>query len=253
MKIKINRSVENQLRPILDQIENRDIWYPLFNEQGEPIFRGRDKYEEFLTNLDRYVDFRGKTVVDLGCNLGHYSFLAARLGAAKVVGLDINEKMIQVCNILRDHLGLSRVEFKTTDFLSAAHDYRYDIVIMIDYIGKNVINKFKLKRALVAAESRSRKEILFTFHHAYTIRGKLKTTEENLIRFYTADFIRNGKFRLLDYVKHHFAGRGQLTVSNLGKCNRLDKKQPVHFMQTSPGWLVSDAALITEPTEETDK
>ncbi len=231
MKIKIKLSVEKQLRPILDQIEYRDIWYPLYNDQGEPVIRGRDKYEEFYTDLDRYIDFRGKAVIDLGCNLGHYSFLAARLGAARVVGLDINEKIIQACDILRDHLGLSQVEFKTADFLSAAPDYRYDIVIMIDYIGKNVINKFKLKKVLEAAESRSRKEILFTFHQAYTIRGKLKTAEENLIPFYTADFIRYGKFRVLDYVKHHFAGKGQLTVFNPEKCDRPNFKQPVHFMR----------------------
>jgi len=232
MKIKINLTVEKQLRPILDQIEDRDIWYPLYNEQEERIFRGRDKHEEFYSDLDRYVDFRGKTVIDMGCNIGHYSFLAARLGAVRVFGLDINEKMIQASNILRDHLGLSQVEFKTADFLSAAPDYRYDIVIMIDYIGKNVINKFKLKQVLVAAESHSRKEILFTFHHAYTIRGKLKTTEENLIPFYTADFIRDSKFWVLDYVKHHFAGKGQLTVFNPEKCDRPDDKQPVHFMRT---------------------
>jgi predicted RNA methylase len=232
MKIKINRSVEKQLRPILDQIEDHDIWYPLYNERGKPVFAGRNKYEEFYTDLDRYVDFRGKTVVDLGCNLGHYSFLAARLGAARIVGLDINEKMIHACNILRDHLGLSRVEFKLTDFLSTAADNCYDIVIMIDYIGKNVINKFKLKQVLAAAESHSRKEIFFTFHQAYTIRGKLKTVEENLIPFYTADFIRDGKFRVLDYVKDHFTGKGQLTVFNPKKCDRLDIKQPVHFMRT---------------------
>lgn len=232
MKIKINPSVERQLRPILDQIEDHDIWYPLYNIQGRPVFSGRDKYEEFYTDLDCYVYFTGKTVIDLGCNLGHYSFLAARLGAAQVVGLDINEKMIRACNILRDYLDLSQVEFKTTDFLSATPNNRYDIVLMIDYIGKNTINKFKLKQALVAAESRSRKEILFTFHHAYTIHGKLKTTEENLIPFYTADFIRDGKFQVLNYVKNHFAGKGLMTVFNLEKCDWLDRKQPVHFMRT---------------------
>lgn len=232
MKIKINRSLERQLRPVLDQIANHDIWYPIYNLQGEPVFRGRDKYHEFYNDLDQYVDFKGKTVIDLGCNLGHYSFLAARLGATRVVGLDINTKMIEACNMLRDYLMLPQVDFKVTDFFFATPSNRYDIVLLIDYIGKNVINKFKLKQVLTIAERYSRKEIFLTFHHAYSINDKLRSTEENLIPFYTADLIRDGKFQVIDYVKDHFAGKGMIKVFEQEERDWCGRKPAVHFLKT---------------------
>ena len=232
MKIKINPSVEKQLGTILAPVKKQDIWYPLYGEQGEPIFSGRNKSHEFYSDLDRYVHFKGKTVIDLGCNLGHYSFLAARLGATKVLGLDINENLIQACNILRDHLGLYQVVFKTSDFLNTKPDDHYDIVLLIDYIGKNVINKLKLKQVLTAVENYSRKEILFTFYHAYKLSGKLKTAEEKLIPHYAPHFIRDGKFMLLEYVQNYFSGKGILTVFKPEISNRFYLKRPVHFIQT---------------------
>jgi ribosomal protein L11 methyltransferase len=231
MKIKINRSAQEQLQPILNRIENRNIWYPLYNLEDQTVFKGRDREKEFYADLDRYLDFNGKTVVDLGCNLGHYSFMAARLGAARVVGLDIDENLIQAAKILRDHLGLNQVEFKRTDFLRADVGDRYDVVLLIDYIGRNVITKFKMKQVLLAAENYCRHEILLTFHPDYTIQHKLRTTPDRLISFYTDQYIRNGKFQTLEYVSDYFKGKGHLAAHSPAQEWHADNKMPVHFIR----------------------
>ena len=90
--------------------------------------------------------------------------------------------------------------------------------------------EMRLRPAL--AESRSRKEIFFTLHPAYRIDGKLRTSQENLIAYYTADVIRDGQFQVLDYVKNHFNGKGRLKVFKPENCDRFGLKQPVHFMRT---------------------
>ena len=45
-----------------------------------------------LNGFDAEAVFRGKVVVDAGCGSGKFSAALARLGAAKVIGLDIGEK-----------------------------------------------------------------------------------------------------------------------------------------------------------------
>jgi SAM-dependent methyltransferase len=57
---------------------------------------------------------KGKSVLDLGCNNGFFCYEAARRGAARVVGLDVEPDMIRKNRILADVLGLD-VEFKVID------------------------------------------------------------------------------------------------------------------------------------------
>jgi tRNA (mo5U34)-methyltransferase len=55
-------------------------------------------------------DFTGKTVLDIGCNAGFYSFVAKLRGARSVVGLDLNPHYIDQANLMKEILGID-VEF----------------------------------------------------------------------------------------------------------------------------------------------
>src|SRR5690606_7029287 len=61
---------------------------------GKEIIQGRrrDTYERM--QRIRPEDLRQKRVIDLGCNFGMSSYIASELGAADVVGVDANPKII---------------------------------------------------------------------------------------------------------------------------------------------------------------
>lgn len=62
--------------------------------QGEPLLRGRrqDVYERLRT-IPR-SDIEGKTVLDLGCNLGMSCYTATEMGAVKAVGVEFSRKIV---------------------------------------------------------------------------------------------------------------------------------------------------------------
>ena len=51
-----------------------------------------DKFARFAHLLPG--DLTGKTVLDIGCNAGFYSFEMRRRGAARVVGIDADERYL---------------------------------------------------------------------------------------------------------------------------------------------------------------
>lgn len=72
----------------------------------------------------------GDTVIDVGCGSGVLSFVAARLGAARVVGCDLSEAAIQQAKHNAKRLGLEdRVEFRAGDLFEPVRDVQADVVI----------------------------------------------------------------------------------------------------------------------------
>ena len=48
----------------------------------------------FFARFPEQIDFRGKRVVDFGCGHGALTFAAAERGAAEVLGIDVNQELI---------------------------------------------------------------------------------------------------------------------------------------------------------------
>ena len=70
------------------------------------------------------------TVIDVGCGSGVLSFVAARLGARRVVGCDISEEAVQVARANAERLGLDETcEFRVGSLLDPVRDLRADVVI----------------------------------------------------------------------------------------------------------------------------
>src|SRR5262245_66248727 len=60
------------------------------------------------------ADLRGKSVLDVGCKYGFFCFEAARRGAARVVGLDVDPDSVRKARLLASCLS-SPVEFELAD------------------------------------------------------------------------------------------------------------------------------------------
>jgi len=70
------------------------------------------------------------TVIDVGCGSGVLSFVAARLGAKRVVGCDISEPAVGAARENASRLGLAdRVEFRAGSLLEPVRDVSASVLI----------------------------------------------------------------------------------------------------------------------------
>jgi len=72
----------------------------------------------------------GATVIDVGCGSGVLSFVAARLGAGRVIGCDLMPEAVADAERNARRLGLAdRVEFRVGNLLEPVRDERAKIII----------------------------------------------------------------------------------------------------------------------------
>jgi len=70
------------------------------------------------------------TVVDVGCGSGVLAFVAARLGAARVIGCDLSRRAVEAARDNARRLGLAGVcEFREGDLLEPVRDVRATVLI----------------------------------------------------------------------------------------------------------------------------
>ncbi len=72
----------------------------------------------------------GDSVIDVGCGSGVLSFVAARLGAGRVIGCDLSAEAVEVAGENAKRLGLAdRVEFRAGDLLDPVRGQRANVII----------------------------------------------------------------------------------------------------------------------------
>jgi SAM-dependent methyltransferase len=72
----------------------------------------------------------GDTVIDVGCGSGVLSFVAARLGAGRVIGSDLSAAAVEVARGNSERLGLQdRVEFRVGNLLDPVRGVKADVII----------------------------------------------------------------------------------------------------------------------------
>src|SRR4051794_28257419 len=88
------------------------------------------KFRRFAAHLPE--DLSGKSVLDLGCNAGFYSIEMKRRGAARVLGIDGDDRYLAQARLASDTLGFNDIEFAQLDVYDvAALGERFDLVIFM--------------------------------------------------------------------------------------------------------------------------
>lgn len=89
----------------------------------------RNKWERLRPFLPARLD--GASVLDIGCNAGFYSFAFKRLGAGRVIGIDVDERYLRQASFAAEFYGLE-VEFRHMSAYEAARlGERFDYVLFM--------------------------------------------------------------------------------------------------------------------------
>lgn len=163
------KDLTERLVDLLNRMGPLRVWRPVVAPDGQVLAAGSGPSPQTLSGYLGGVDFSGKSVIDLGSNLGLYSFMAVRSCARHVLGLDIDEDAVQGARMLATLYGMDCVDFEVCDFLMDPPAREADMVLVVDFIGRAVVAKGRLDAVLAAAVRLSRREIVMTMHPVYRL------------------------------------------------------------------------------------
>ncbi|WP_147822354.1 class I SAM-dependent methyltransferase [Salidesulfovibrio onnuriiensis] len=151
-----------ELRQLVEAIGVENIWRPICDDEGNMLVSGAGHEDESLPEAPpSHIDFQGKTVVDLGCNVGTFVCRAARLGARRASGVDIDSNLVRCAEILADQEGVDNVDFMVCDFNSPPEE-KYDVAMMFDIIGNTTIGNGHMHRFMEIMEKWAGRELIIS-------------------------------------------------------------------------------------------
>jgi 2-polyprenyl-3-methyl-5-hydroxy-6-metoxy-1,4-benzoquinol methylase len=141
------------------------------------MFR-KDMYERFVFTIENCEPIQDGTFLDVGCGSALYSLELARRGAAEVTGIDIAEKMIQLCRqAARDEELDGKCTFIQTDLLQYQPTFKFDVSIgigLFDYIS-NPLPVLKKMRAV------TKDRAIMSFPRFWTWRAPIRKARLGLL------------------------------------------------------------------------
>lgn len=110
-----------------NQLEWKGRTGPFTISLGDGVFHPTHTSRTLAEALEISTD---DVVIDVGCGSGVLSFVAARLGANRVIGCDLSGSAIEVARRNARELGLEhRVEFRVGNLLDPCRDERATVII----------------------------------------------------------------------------------------------------------------------------
>jgi SAM-dependent methyltransferase len=174
----------------------------------DKVFR-KDMYQRFAFTIENCEPVANRNFLDVGCGNGLYSLELARRGAAKVVGIDIAEVMVELCkrSSVAENLD-GRCTFIQTDLLAYDAESRFDVsfgIGLFDYIREPLPVLRKMREL-------SDDKVIMSFPRYWTWRAPIRKARLSIkgcdVVFYTAARIK----KLLEA-----AGFSRHTLTKVGK------------------------------------
>ena len=204
--------LRSNLRRVLDSVGPENIWRPVHDQQNALMHDGIVDRREATEDDLSLIDFKDKTVLDIGCNFGHFSFIARKLGARKVIGLDIHKEVLEGAAMLQAMRNIDGVEFMHGDFRTCRFTHLFDIVLLVSFIGKNMIRN-GLESFLDAAARLSAHSLVISAKRYYRISKHFPTNSGPIFERYDRKYIKKGDFlHLIDYLEDYYQQDWSMTV-----------------------------------------
>lgn len=132
----------------------------------------------------------GRTCLDVGCGPGHYGIALARLGAARVLGIDFAEGMLERARRNAEAAGQQKIcEFAAADFGEFESAETFDFVILMGFMDYVRDPAPVIRKALSLARHRS----FFSFpvrHGPLAWQRRLRYRRKTDLFLYDADQLR---------------------------------------------------------------
>ncbi len=150
-------------------------------------------------------------MLDAGCGSGRYAIALASAGAARVVGVDVAQAMVDLARQGAAHAHVEdRCEFVTTEFLEFASEERFDVVVAtgyFDYLNEPLPH---LKRMLTLC----RGKVFASFPKRWDVRVSLRKARIALgggfVRFYSAR-------EVIDLITRAGLPRERISIIDVGR------------------------------------
>jgi 2-polyprenyl-3-methyl-5-hydroxy-6-metoxy-1,4-benzoquinol methylase/predicted Ser/Thr protein kinase len=169
----------------------------------------RKYLKERIEMMKVVYDFKNKSGIDLGCNIGGVTFSLA-LEGSKMVGIDIDKRLIDIANACEDYykLGCKFIEGNITKKIWEEGEH-YDFCILLaiwhwivkqegEEVGKQLLKKISEKCDTMFIE--------INFGHEEGLTGSEETMEEIGL---------TNEQAVIDYIKKY---TDYTEVKNIGKC-----------------------------------
>jgi len=194
-----------KLMKILRQVGPENIWRPVYAPGNILLSDGIGDIRDGLPDDLREFNFKDRTVVDLGCNFGYYTFIVKKAGAAHVLGIDKDRRIIRGCRILKRLFRADGISFLATDITDSHAIGTFDTGMMIDFIGKTMVTTGIIKEYLNALERVSEKNMILSLRPVYNVEIHLDNDFHGLAEKYPGHYIRKNSFFTIDYVREYFS------------------------------------------------
>ena len=131
-------SAREDPQTLAEQVEALSPWFQNI-DLGDGLHTAPDhflgdypafKYARFADALP--ADLSGKSLLDIGCNAGFYAIEMKKRGAARVVGIDADDRYLAQARLASDALGFGDIEYRRLDVYDVgALGERFDLVIFM--------------------------------------------------------------------------------------------------------------------------
>ncbi len=99
-----------------------------------------DMYARYEFTLKNSEPIKNRSFLDVGCGTGRYSIELAKRGADKVIGIDIANEMVKVCQErIKKELVSNKCKFIQSDLLAYQPESKFDVCIgigLFDYVNE---------------------------------------------------------------------------------------------------------------------
>jgi SAM-dependent methyltransferase len=221
----------HELKEILKQVGPENTWRPVYTPDNRQLADGIGDPADGLPKNLQQISFKDKRIADLGCNFGYYTFIVKNAGAGHVTGIDIDERIIRGCEILKNMFQIEDVSFLAMDITTADGIGTFEMGMMLDFVGKSMIATGVFREYLNVLERFSEKEMILSIRPVLHIKKHLNSDFQGLKEKYPGDYIRKNYFFTIDYVIDRFSDRWDIEIISPKKRAESEEKETLYFIR----------------------